>query len=156
MANQLSALCPECGNPLRALDKICPFCGSTARPAISKKEAGIYTLNLETSLPTVDQAIKKFDQALDDLEGTAIRVIKVIHGYGSSGKGGRIKEAIRQELIYQRRQHIIHSYYAGEDLSPGKEMYQQLLKQEPTVKNILTKDVFGNPGITIIILKKSL
>lgn len=155
MVNQLSALCLECGNPLRALDKSCPFCGATTRPAISKKEAGIYTINLETSLPTVDQAIQRFDQALLDLQGTAISIVKIIHGYGSSGKGGRIKEAIRQELIYQKHHHMIHSYYAGEDLSPGKETYHQLLKQEARIKNILTKDIFGNLGITIIILKRS-
>lgn len=155
MANPQSALCPDCGNPFRALDKSCPFCGSTTRPTISKKDAGIYTLNLETSLPTVDQAIDKFDRALSELQGTAIAIVKVIHGYGSSGKGGSIKAAIRQELIYQKHHHVILNYYAGEDLIPGKDMYQQLLKQEPLIKNILTKDMFGNPGITIIILKRS-
>ncbi len=155
MANRLSALCLDCGNPLRSLDKTCPFCGSSTRPATSKKQAGIYTLNLETSLPTVEQAIQKFDATLEDLKGTAIAIVKVIHGYGSSGKGGRIKEAVRQELIYQRRQHLIDSYFAGEDLIPGKETYQELLKQQPQIKQILTKDIFGNAGITLIILKRS-
>lgn len=155
MANRLSALCPDCGNPLRALDKTCPFCGSSTRPTLSKKQVGIYTLNLETSLPTVDQAIQKFDDALENLNGTAIAIIKVIHGYGSSGKGGRIKEAIRQELIYQKHQHLINSYYMGEDLMPGKESYQALLKKQPEIKHMLTKDIFGNPGITLIILKRS-
>lgn len=154
MANRLSAPCLECGNPLRALDKVCPFCGSPNKPALSKKEAGIYTINLEITLPTVEQAIYQFDQSLDNLSGTAIAIVKVIHGYGSSGKGGRIKEAIRQELLYQRRNHIIDSYYAGEDLLPGKEIYQELLRHQPQIKNILTKDIFGNPGITLIILKR--
>ena len=155
MANRLSAPCPDCGNPLRSLDKTCPFCGSSTRPTTSKKQAGIYTLNLEISLPTVQQAIQKFDGVLEELNGTAIAIVKVIHGYGSSGKGGRIKEAIRQELIYQKRQHLIDSYYAGEDLKPGKESYHELLKQQPQIKNILTKDIFGNPGITLILLKRS-
>jgi hypothetical protein len=155
MANRLSAPCLECGNPLRALDKVCPFCGSLNKPVLSKKEAGIYTINLEITLPTVEQAIHQFDQSLDNLNGTAIAIVKVIHGYGSSGKGGRIKEAIRQELLHQRRNHIINSYYAGEDLLPGKEIYQELLRHQPQIKNILTKDIFGNPGITLIILKRS-
>ena len=154
MANLLSAPCPDCGNPIRVLDKVCPYCGSSEKPITSKKQAGIYTVNLEVSLPTVDQAIDTFDQVLEELTGTAVQIIKVIHGYGSSGKGGRIKEAIRQELIYQKRSHIIDSYYAGEDIAPGKSSYQALLRQHPTIKNILTKDMFGNPGITLIILKK--
>jgi dsDNA-specific endonuclease/ATPase MutS2 len=72
---------------------------------LSKKLAGIFTLNLEENLPRVDEALMLFDRALDELAKTAIRVVKVIHGYGSGGQGGRIKEAIRQELIYQSRSH---------------------------------------------------
>lgn len=154
MVNQRSVLCPDCGNPRGTLQKICPFCGSSEIPAVPKKVGGIFTLNLEEKLPTVDQALEKFDHTLSELSGTAVKVVKVIHGYGSGGKGGRIKEAIRQELIYQRLTHIIHSYYAGEDLQPGKEAYQELNKQNPTIKNILTKDMLGNPGITLVILKR--
>jgi hypothetical protein len=123
-------------------------------PEVSKKLAGIYTVNLEHQLPTVDQAIEKFDRVLEELSDTAMRVVKVIHGYGSGGKGGRIKEAVRQELLYQRRSHLIDSFYAGEDLMPGKETYQELMKRHPTLKSVLTKDVFGNPGITLIVLKR--
>lgn len=154
MANQLSALCLDCGNPRRALEKVCPFCGSSEMPEVPKKLAGVYTLNLEHQLPTVDQAIEKFDRTLEELSDTAMRVVKVIHGYGSGGKGGRIKEAVRQELLYQRRSHLIDSYYAGEDLMPGKETYQELMKRHPTLKSILTKDIFGNAGITLIVLKR--
>jgi hypothetical protein len=154
MVNRLSVLCPDCGNPRGALEKTCPFCDSTDLPPVPKKAAGIFTLNLEVDLPTVDQAIEKFDEALNELSGTAIKLIKVIHGYGSRGKGGRIKEAIRQELIYQRRGHLIHSFIAGEDLQAGKEAYQELLRQNPIVKKVLTRDMFSNPGITLVILKK--
>lgn len=155
MVKQPSVLCPDCGNPRGALNKSCPFCGSTEQPPVSKKAGGIYTLNLEINLPKVDQAIEKFDQVLSELTGTAVQLVKVIHGYGSSGQGGRIKEAIRQELIYQRRDHLIHSYFAGEDLLPGKASYQDLVKQNPTVKQLLTKDMLGNPGITLVILKRA-
>lgn len=154
MANPLSALCLDCGNPRRALEKVCPFCGSADMPEVPKKLAGIYTLNLEHQLPTVDQAIEKFDRTLEELSDTAMRVVKVIHGYGSGGKGGCIKEAVRQELMYQRRSHLIDSYYAGEDLVPGKETYQELIKRHPTLKSILPKDVLGNAGITLIVLKR--
>jgi len=49
---------------------------------------------------------------------------------------------------------LIDSFYAGEDLMPGKETYQELMKRHPTLKSVLTKDVFGNPGITLIVLKR--
>ena len=155
MVKQPSVLCPDCGNPRGALNKSCPFCGSTEQPPVSKKAGGIYTLNLEENLPSVDQAIDRFDQIITELSGTAVQLIKIIHGYGSSGKGGRIKEAVRQELVYQRRDELIHSYFAGEDLLPGKASYQDLIKQNPIVKQLLTKDMLGNPGITLVILKKA-
>ena len=155
MVKQPSVLCPDCGNPRGALNKSCPFCGSTEQPPVSKKAGGIYTLNLEENLPSVDQAIDRFDQIITELSGTAVQLIKIIHGYGSSGKGGRIKEAVRQELVYQRRDEFIHSYFAGEDLLPGKASYQDLVKQNPIVKQLLTKDMLGNPGITLVILKKA-
>ena len=154
MVKPSSVLCPDCGNPRGALQSECPYCGSQETPLLPKKLAGIFTLNLEENLPRVDEALILFDQALDELAKTAIRVVKVIHGYGSGGQGGRIKEAIRQELIYQRRSHLISSYFAGEDLGPGKESYQELCRQYPAVKDILTKDIYGNPGITLIILKR--
>jgi hypothetical protein len=154
MKKQLFALCPDCGNARKAIEKICPFCGSEDLPPVSKKLAGIFTLNLEEKLPTVDQALEKFDSTLEELSLTAIRVVKVIHGYGSKGKGGSIKEAIHQELIYQKRSHIIDSYIAGEDLVPTKTSHQDFFKRHPTLKNMLTKDIFGNPGITLIILKR--
>ena len=49
---------------------------------------------------------------------------------------------------------MIDSFYAGEDLMPGKETYQELMKRHPALKSVLTKDVFGNPGITLIVLKR--
>jgi hypothetical protein len=49
---------------------------------------------------------------------------------------------------------VIHSFIAGEDLEPGKEAYQELLRQNPIVKKVLTRDMFSNPGITLVILRK--
>lgn len=114
----------------------------------------MFTLNLEENLPRVDVALQRFDEALDELSQTAVKIIKVIHGYGSGGRGGKIKESIRQELIYQRRSDWIADYYAGEDLGTGKESYQELCRKYPAVKSLMTKDMLGNPGITLIILKK--
>ena len=154
MANPSSVLCLDCGNPRGPLSKECPFCGSQETPPLPKKAGGVFTLNLEENLPRVDIALQRFDEALDELSQTAVKIIKVIHGYGSGGRGGKIKESIRQELIYQRRSDWIADYYAGEDLGTGKESYQELCRKYPAVKSLLTKDMLGNPGITLIILKK--
>lgn len=154
MVKASSVLCLDCGNPRGALSRECPYCGSVETPPLPKKAGGVFTLNLEENLPKVDEALQLFDEALEELSLTAVKVIKVIHGYGSGGRGGKIRESVRQELLYQRRSHWIADYYAGEDLGPGKESYQELCRKYPTVKTLLSKDMLGNPGITLIILKK--
>lgn len=154
MANRSSVPCPDCGNYRNPLEKSCPYCGSSETVSVSKKSAGVFNLNLEEGLPTVDRALEKFEQTLHQLSGTAVALVKVIHGYGSKGMGGRIKEAFHQELIYNKHSDVIDSFFAGEDLQPGKSGHETLIKRHPHLKKLIPKDIPGNPGVTLLILKR--
>ena len=48
-------------------------------------------LNLELGWPTVDQALRRLDAELEAARKMNTPLMKLIHGYGSSGKGGRIR-----------------------------------------------------------------
>mgnify|MGYP003705415629 CR=1 FL=1 len=126
MVNQSSVLCPECGNYRRALEVSCPYCNSEEKPLTAKKSTGIYTLNLETGLPTVARALEKFEDSIIKLSATSIAMVRVIHGYGSSGIGGRIKEAVHQHLIYGKQASMIDRFCAGEDLVSSKSAYKEM------------------------------
>ena len=79
----------------------------------------------------------------------ALRLIKVIHGYGSGGKGGSTKEVVRNWLF--RRRDRFRGIVYGEDYTPHDDRVQEIRKEIGHYDdNDLT---FQNPGITIIWVK---
>ncbi|NBV00877.1 MAG: hypothetical protein EBS31_05435 [Burkholderiaceae bacterium] len=143
--------CPNCGNARSALASSCPFCGAAELPDGTKKVAGIFTFNLEIGLPSVAQARARLLQKLEQIDQTGVQFVKVIHGYGSSGRGGAIKDALLADLqagFYQ----TVENYYRGDDLLPGYSTYALCIKQYPQLKAHLSKDIYGNPGITLLVL----
>jgi len=81
--------------------------------------------------------------------------LKVIHGYGSTGKGGALKDALRKSLRYRKREGLVQQYIYGERWGPFDKAFRELIEAYPE----LAKDKdFGseNPGITIIKLKEGI
>lgn len=50
-------------------------------------------LNLELGRPTADEALRRLEAELEAARHMNTPLLKLIHGYGSSGKGGRIRTA---------------------------------------------------------------
>ena len=55
-------------------------------------------INLEEGKPFVDQAIRRLTFELQQSRRSGYTVLKIIHGYGSSGRGGRIRTEARTYL----------------------------------------------------------
>ena len=51
--------------------------------------AGYKTVNLEQGMPTADRAIRRLTYELAAARQMRYAAVKLIHGYGSSGTGGR-------------------------------------------------------------------
>lgn len=66
--------------------------------AISMKE-----LNLEQGMPTVDTALRWLEAELHAARKMGRPGLKLIHGYGSSGTGGKIRTACRKYLRREAR-----------------------------------------------------
>ena len=49
----------------------------------------VYTVNLEEGMPYVDEALEHLEKSLRRAKNGGCKVVKFIHGYGSSGKGER-------------------------------------------------------------------
>ena len=73
------------------------------------------TINLEFGRPTVDVAMKKFDNELKNAKYNNVGCFLVIHGYGSHGKGGLIRDALRESLDLLKKNNLIKTYVYGED-----------------------------------------
>ena len=51
-------------------------------------------INLEEGRPTVNVGLLRLDRALVSARAEGVPLLKVIHGYGSSGVGGRLREEV--------------------------------------------------------------
>jgi hypothetical protein len=56
-------------------------------------EATLEEINIEFGMPTVDVAMPLLNERLRSLKKSGVKAVKIIHGYGSTGKGGRLRKA---------------------------------------------------------------
>ncbi len=104
------------------------------------------TIKLKSGLPT---SITALENLFSEINMTQASLLKVIHGYGSSGKGGSIKKLIHQELHQLKKRKQISDFIPGEKLSLFDKRVQNLIIDFPE----LGKDEDMNKcnlGITII------
>jgi glycerol dehydrogenase-like iron-containing ADH family enzyme len=143
-----SAECPDCGN-VRALFHQCPHCGSDQSPTLSTDTIEI---NIKQGNPYVEEALDELTEQLRKCLELGIKAIILIHGYGSSGEGGRIKWAIHDALENNRYSDRVLEYFFGENVAYGTEAYQALLKRRPGLKRYLKRFKEGNAGMTVLLL----
>ena len=122
-----------------------------AVPARKKSAGPIPSVNLEEGMPLVEEAVSRMNIRLQEMRCSGVRVVKLIHGYGSSGTGGRIRIGVRRELAVMKKRKMIRDYIPGENFGPFDEGSRRLAEQN----RALTADPdYGraNHGITIVVL----
>lgn len=77
----------------------------------------LIVLNLKEGMPSVEQAKRRLLESLYAPRGASGPVVKIIHGYGSSGKGGAIRTAIREQVAQWLREGKVLRVVSGEDWS---------------------------------------
>lgn len=135
---------------MRALFDKCPHCCSIALPILS---SDTIELNIKQDGPYVEEALERLTEYLRKSLEVGIKAIVLIHGYGSSGEGGRIKWAIHDALENNRYSDRVDEYYFGEDVAYGSEAYHALHKRRPGLKRYLKRFKEGNAGMTVLLLK---
>ena len=109
------------------------------------------TVNLEQGMPTVEAARSHMSQALRMARASRVQVVKLIHGYGSGGSGGRIKADVMRQLDMKKRSGEIREYVQGEDFSAFSPAARRILDACPAMSR--DRD-YGraNHGITVVLL----
>lgn len=80
---------------------------------------------------------------------SSLHILKIIHGYGSSGKGGATKELVRNWTFRQKSK--FKAVIAGEEYSVYNAATQEVRSE---VGNYADADLgAGNAGITIVWVK---
>jgi len=106
------------------------------------------TFDIKSAMPTRSEAR---DELLRIIRSNRQeKVIKIIHGYGSSGVGGTIRDMTRDELQKSRSQGQIATFIPGEatvklmGFDDEIRKYKHLLATDSDFKK-------GNDGITYVI-----
>ena len=107
--------------------------------------------NLESGMPAANEALLRLDYELTRARSSGALVVKVIHGYGSSGVGGVLRDAVQAELRRMAGDHKIRAFVAGEDWRTSNEVAWNMQKLVPELKQ--DRDWGrGNRGISIVLL----
>ena len=112
---------------------------------------GIKTVNLELGMPSVPQARSRLSSEIRSAQQSGVRVLKVIHGYGSSGVGGDLRIALQSTLRQMAQAKEIRDCIYGENWRTSDDRSWELLKHLPELKS--DSDLGkGNKGITLVVL----
>jgi len=112
----------------------------------------VYKINVETGLLACDEAVAKVLTEIDvlSLSGEPC-ALKVIHGYGSKGVGGKIKQELFKTLKTLKNTNKIKDFINNEKFTQNSPVYKAFAPLYPQL--ILDEDLKNlNPGITIIFL----
>ncbi len=108
-------------------------------------------VNLEEGMPLVEEALNRMKLGLQEMRVSRVKAVKLIHGYGSTGRGGKIRDGVRSELAAMKKRKQIRDYIPGEDFGPTDAAARGLADRDSTV----TRDPdYGrmNHGITVVVL----
>jgi hypothetical protein len=156
-------ICRVCGNEIDGNPAVCPYCGSddgalrlttgavSPGSAKSQKKAGglVLTVNIESGMPDVAQALALLDINLSVARRQGAALVKVIHGWGSTGAGGRIKAALPRHLADLKRRRVIRGYVPGDQFAISTRQGAHLISKYPVLKETMNADR-KNQGITFV------
>lgn len=100
-------------------------------------------------MPLAEHALKRMKLQLETHRKTGAVAVKLIHGYGSSGVGGRIRWAVRKELADMKASGKVRDYVIGEEFSIFSPVTRSILVACPQVRQDRDLERHNN-GITVV------
>ena len=116
-----------------------------------KRISSLREVNLEAGMPYVDQAIRRLTLEIQQSRRMGCAVLKIIHGYGSSGKGGKIRAESRRYLTRLKGQGEITDFLPGEKFSIFEDATRRALVRCDALRRDADLDRYNN-GVTFIVL----
>lgn len=106
-------------------------------------------INLEAGLPDLEKARRRLLAEIESARRQGSRVLKVIHGWGSSGGGGVLCTGIRKSLRLRVKEGKAVMMIPGERFSSDTVDVRELLRRHPALRGDRDFNRM-NPGITIV------
>ena len=111
----------------------------------------IKVVNIKGDRPTVEDARRRLIDEIRAAKAGGVRVLKVVHGYGSSGRGGALRAALRKSLIRRRKEGLVLEIIYGEKWTIFDARAQTLIERFPALRG--DPDLNNsNEGVTLIVL----
>jgi hypothetical protein len=102
-------------------------------------------------MPSVHEALQRLDRELELARQEKTALLKIVHGYGSSGVGGDIRIAVQRRLQELVQNGGIRGFIFGENWSKSDQATWRLLQTRAELKS--DPDLGRrNQGITIAVL----
>ena len=108
-------------------------------------------VNLELGMPYAADAMRRLTFEVHHSKDLGCTVLKIIHGYGSSGKGGKIRVAARERLDFLQRKNVIRGYIPGEKFSIFEEDTRNAFLTCPDLRKDHDLERSNN-GVTFVLL----
>ena len=106
-------------------------------------------IDIEFGRPTVDVAMPLLTERLRSLKKSGVKAVKIIHGYGSTGKGGRLRKATLTLLDELKASGLVKEFVIGEQWSKFELRTLTLIDRMPQLYNDQDLER-SNRGITVV------
>ena len=108
-------------------------------------------IDVKSDMQTCLMAVAELEAEIDACKLGGFTVLKVIHGYGSHGVGGAIKNEIHRKLKEMKRQKLITDFLPCEKWTPTNPLRQKAISFSSDL--LADSDLMMlNSGVTIVLI----
>ena len=104
-------------------------------------------INIKKGMPMVSDASDYLKLSMERCRRNRYGCVLIIHGYGSTGKGGVIHDKARQWLKAQERNGKMKAVIYGEDFSIFNPKAREMKQQYPELEQLFR---VCNHGVTVV------
>lgn len=109
----------------------------------------IETLNIKDTMPSAEAAWAHCQGAIEGARLRGVRIVKVVHGYGSSGVGGKIRRRVRTGAAKLVEAGKLNGVVFGEDWGPFSATAREWMDAYPALRTDADYGK-GNEGVTLL------
>ena len=113
--------------------------------------SAILEINIKRDWPTADVAKERLRDEIARAKRQGVKVLKIIHGYGSKGVGGVLREELRDLLLAMQKVGTVRQVLYGENFNMFERATADLTAAHPEL--LKDRDYnHRNKGVTIVTL----
>ena len=106
-------------------------------------------VTIKEGLPTLDEAKRRLLLEVRRCHGDGITVLKIIHGYGSGGRGGVLRTGLRKVFTEYQREGDILGFASGEEFSIFHPVSLEMITAAPELRKDSDLER-SNPGVSFL------